>query len=75
MTSALSLAAILARRDWENPVITSLHRLDTHPPFASWRDEQAAREDRPSPSLQSLNCADVSTEQKKTTSAFPHFCE
>jgi len=55
MTSALSLAAILARRDWENPVITSLQRLDSHPPFASWRDEQAARDDRPSPSVQSLN--------------------
>lgn len=46
---------ILSRRDWENPVITALHRLDTHPPFASWRDEIAARDDRPSPSQKSLN--------------------
>jgi beta-galactosidase len=30
-------------------VITALHRLDAHPPFASWRDETAARDDRPSP--------------------------
>ncbi|MDH1085486.1 beta-galactosidase [Pantoea brenneri] len=46
---------IISRRDWENPVITALHRLDAHPPFASWRDETAARDDRPSPSLKSLN--------------------
>nr|WP_310616571.1 beta-galactosidase [Pantoea cypripedii] len=56
MTSlSVSLSDILARRDWENPVVTSLNRLDAHPPFASWRDEQAARDDRPSPSRQSLN--------------------
>ena len=53
--SAVSLSEILARRDWENPVITSFNRLDAHPPFASWRDEISARDDRPSPSRQSLN--------------------
>ena len=53
--SAVSLSEILARRDWENPVITSLNRLDAHPPFASWRDERDARDDRPSPSRMSLN--------------------
>ena len=53
--SARSLSDILARRDWENPVITSLNRLDAHPPFSSWRDERAARDDRPSLSRQSLN--------------------
>ena len=53
--SAVSLSEILARRDWENPVITSLNRLDAHPPFASWRDEISARDDRPSPSRQLLN--------------------
>jgi len=53
--SAVSLSEILARRDWENPVITSLNRLDAHPPFASWRDETQARDDRPSPSRLSLN--------------------
>ncbi len=53
--STLALSDILARRDWENPVITSLNRLDAHPPFASWRDEISARDDAPSPSRQSLN--------------------
>ena len=51
----LSLSDILARRDWENPVITSLNRLDAHPPFSSWRDESSARDDAPSPSRQLLN--------------------
>ncbi|WP_337024710.1 MULTISPECIES: beta-galactosidase [unclassified Pantoea] len=51
----LSLSDILARRDWENPVITSLNRLDAHPPFSSWRDEVSARDDAPSPSRQLLN--------------------
>lgn len=46
---------ILSRRDWENPVITSLNRLDSHPPFASWRDEHAAQQEQPSPSVVSLN--------------------
>ncbi|MTD39695.1 beta-galactosidase [Erwinia sp. CPCC 100877] len=51
----LSLAAVLARRDWENPAVTQLHQLDPHPPFASWRSEEEARCGRPSPSLRSLN--------------------
>lgn len=50
-----TLSEIVARRDWENPVITSLYRLDAHPPFASWRDEDAARADLPSAQRQSLN--------------------
>lgn len=50
-----SLSDILVRRDWENPVVTSLHRLDAHPPFASWRSETAARDEIASPSLRSLN--------------------
>jgi len=53
--AAASLSDILARRDWENPVITSLNRLDAHPPFASWRDEISARDDCPSSSCQLLN--------------------
>lgn len=53
--SPISLSDILARRDWENPVVTSLKRLDAHPPFASWRSETAARDERPSPALRSLN--------------------
>lgn len=51
----LTLAAILARRDWENPSITSLHRLAAHPSFASWRNEEDARKEIPSPFLRSLN--------------------
>ncbi len=53
--AAVSLSEVLARRDWENPVITSLHRLDAHPPFASWRDEVSARDGHPSPAQQRLN--------------------
>jgi Beta-galactosidase/beta-glucuronidase len=54
-TSAASLHAILARRDWENPGVTQLNRLAAHPPFASWRDAAEAREDKSSPYLHSLN--------------------
>ena len=50
-----SLAALLAARAWESPVITHLNRLPAHPPFASWRDPQEARDDAPSPSRHSLN--------------------
>ena len=50
-----SLAAILARRDWENPAITQLNTLAAHPPFSSWRTAEAARQDSASPSRQSLN--------------------
>ena len=53
--SQAAFSDILSRRDWENPVVTSWHRLDAHPPFASWRDEAAARDDSPSMSLQNLN--------------------
>ncbi|BCG09641.1 beta-galactosidase [Buttiauxella agrestis] len=54
-TVAASLAAILGRRDWENPAVTQLNRLPAHPPFASWRCEQAARKDTASESTISLN--------------------
>ncbi|QKJ86113.1 beta-galactosidase [Paramixta manurensis] len=53
--SRQSLAEILARRDHENPQITHMHRLDAHPPFASWRAVDAARDDAPSSSRRSLN--------------------
>jgi len=52
-----SLASILARRDWENPACTHYNRLPAHPPFASWRDEQHARHDRPSAQRTLLNGA------------------
>lgn len=43
-----SLAVVLQRRDWENPGVTQLNRLAAHPPFASWRNSEEARTDRPS---------------------------
>ncbi|WP_213989979.1 beta-galactosidase [Sodalis sp. dw_96] len=50
-----SLAVVLSRRDWENPVSTHYRRLPAHPPFHSWRDEDGARRDLDSPSLLSLD--------------------
>ena len=38
-----SLAAVLARRDWENPGVTQLNRLEAHPPFYSWKNADDAR--------------------------------
>jgi beta-galactosidase len=54
-TVAASLAAILGRRDWENPSVTQLNRLPAHPPFASWRDALAARDCKVSDSILSLD--------------------
>ena len=51
-----SLAVVLQRRDWENPGVTQLNRLAAHPPFASWRNSEEARTDRPSQQLRSLRC-------------------
>nr|ASK07501.1 LacZ protein [Plant TransGene Stacking II system donor vector pYL322d1]ASK07503.1 LacZ protein [Plant TransGene Stacking II system donor pYL322d2]QOZ05784.1 LacZ [Cloning vector pD1]QOZ05786.1 LacZ [Cloning vector pD2]UUT29061.1 LacZ protein [Plant TransGene Stacking II system donor vector pYL322d1-UNiE]UUT29063.1 LacZ protein [Plant TransGene Stacking II system donor vector pYL322d2-UNiE]UUT29066.1 LacZ protein [Plant TransGene Stacking II system binary acceptor vector pYLTAC380GW-UNiE]U len=51
----MSLAVVLQRRDWENPGVTQLNRLAAHPPFASWRNSEEARTDRPSQQLRSLN--------------------
>lgn len=50
-----SLAAVLARRDWENPGVTQLNRLEAHPPFSSWRSAEDARDNTRSPQLRSLN--------------------
>lgn len=50
-----SLSEILARRDWQNPACTHYRRLDAHPPFASWRTVEDARDDAPSASRRSLN--------------------
>ncbi|ATA18132.1 beta-galactosidase [Gibbsiella quercinecans] len=49
------LMQILARQDWQNPACTSYRRLAAHPPFASWRDPDAARHDAASPSRRLLN--------------------
>ena len=45
-----SLKDLIARRDWQNPACTHYQRLAAHPPFASWRDLNAARDDSPSSS-------------------------
>lgn len=52
-----SLAAVLARRDWENPGVTQLNRLEMHPPFCSWRNADDARNNQTSRQLRSLNGA------------------
>ncbi|WP_368267983.1 beta-galactosidase [Enterobacter cloacae] len=54
-TVSLTLSALLARRDWENPCVTQWNRLAAHAPFHSWRNEHAAREDAASISRRSLN--------------------
>lgn len=50
-----SLAAVLTRRDWENPNVTQLNRLDAHPPFCSWRNVDDARDNNRSSQTLSLN--------------------
>ncbi|MBA7844055.1 beta-galactosidase [Klebsiella sp. RHBSTW-00484] len=50
-----SLAAVLARRDWENPGVTQLNRLEAHPPFYSWQNADDARANRKSAQKFSLN--------------------
>jgi hypothetical protein len=35
----------------ENPGVTQLNRLAAHPPFASWRNSEEARTDRPFPTF------------------------
>ncbi|WP_171839728.1 hypothetical protein, partial [Salmonella enterica] len=50
-----SLAVVLQRRDWENPGVTQLNRFAAQSPFANWRNSEAARTDRPTQQLRSLN--------------------
>lgn len=50
-----SLAAVLARRDWENPAVTQLNRLATHPPFCSWRKADDAQRNQYAAQIRSLN--------------------
>lgn len=54
-TSSLTLSALLARRDWENPGVTQWNRLAAHAPFHSWRDEASAREEAKTSNKRSLN--------------------
>lgn len=49
------LSSVLSRRDWENPGVTQLNRLASHPPFYSWRHADDARHDEPSSRRRSLN--------------------
>ncbi|HCC0887311.1 TPA: beta-galactosidase [Salmonella enterica] len=50
-----SLAAVLARRDWENPAVTQLNRLAAHPPFCSWRKADDAKRNQHAARIRSLN--------------------
>ncbi len=52
---ALTLCALLARRDWENPQLTQWHRLPAHAPFHSWRTPEDALRDKASTARRSLN--------------------
>jgi len=51
----LSLKALLARKDWQQPAVTQLNQLPAHPRYRSWRNRSHAIENFSSPSLQSLN--------------------
>ncbi|KMV73875.1 beta-D-galactosidase [bacteria symbiont BFo2 of Frankliniella occidentalis] len=51
----LSLKALLARQDWQQPAVTQLNQLPAHPRYRSWRNRSHAIENFSSPSLQSLN--------------------
>ncbi|MCL9668014.1 beta-galactosidase [Rosenbergiella epipactidis] len=51
----LSLKALLARQDWQQPAVTQLNQLPAHPRYRSWRNRSHAIENLSSPSLQSLN--------------------
>ena len=53
--STAALNTLLARRDWENPVVTHWNRLPMHVPLRSWRDAAAAAQDGGSPSWRLLN--------------------
>lgn len=53
--SALTFASLIARRDWENPVVTGWNRLPAHAPMHSWRDPKHARDDSESSTQQLLN--------------------
>ncbi len=50
-----SLAAVLARRDWETPGVTQRNRMAAHPPFCSWRCVEGAQRNERSDRLVSLN--------------------
>lgn len=51
----LSLAQILARRDWENPATIEFNRLPSHTQLNYWQEHDAAKQDIPSDNIRSLN--------------------
>jgi len=53
--SASALSTLIARRDWENPVVTQWNRLPAHAPMNSWRTAQEACTEAASPSRRLLN--------------------
>ena len=53
--SAATLNTLLARRDWENPVVTHWNRLPMHVPLRSWRDVAGAVQENDSPAWRLLN--------------------
>lgn len=53
--SASALSTLIARRDWENPVVTQWHRLPAHAPMNSWRNASDAAREAASPSRRLLN--------------------
>lgn len=53
--STATLNTLLARRDWENPVVTHWNRLPMHVPLRSWRDVADAAQESDSPSWRLLN--------------------
>jgi len=55
LCAPLPLQQLLSLRYWENPSVTQINRLPSHPPFASWRSSEDARRDLPSPACYSLN--------------------
>ncbi len=50
-----SFAEIIARRDWENPQVTSVNRRQAHSPLASYQDLKQARDEGSSQNQLSLN--------------------
>lgn len=72
--TSLTLSELLARRDWENPVVTQWHRLAAHAPLHSWCDENQAREDTLSPNTQLLNgdwCFSFFTAPEQVPTSWP----
>lgn len=51
----LTLAEVIARRDWENPTVARVNCLDSHPTFYSWRNLLDARDETPSDNVMLLN--------------------